>query len=651
MRNLRRFGLQTAVLVTSFLAAISARANEPPPIEAYGKLPAIESARLSPDGNAVAYLSSVAGRRCLVIHDLDSRRPNSGVCPGDYEVRSFSWKTSRRLILEVYQQTRSTGVQQRTISQLVAIDVSGRGIATLSPARPERAADFGDDQLIDRLPGDPEHVLIAAYPADGDSPDVIRVNVETGRGRTIVEGRNHITTWKTDSAGQVRLGEAVHDGMVRVFYRADDRSDFHIIHQVDAAHASTFQALAPSDQPGILYVASTAETGRRAIYRYDVAGDRFIEPYASHPDVDIGALLISGGQPLGYSYTVDEPTLVFTDAAARMDAEQVAAALPEFHTRVVDGTADGHRLLILAAGGNRPAIYYLLTRDKEQATLQPLGATRPDIPVDSLSPVTPITYAARDGLAIHGYLTLPKGAPKGPIPFVVMPHGGPSARDTLGFDYIAQMLASRGYGVLQPNFRGSKGYGGTFEQAGFQQWGLAMQDDVTDGAQWLIDRKLADPVRICIVGWSYGGYAALMGAVKTPDLFRCAVSIAGVSDLRRRLDLATGSRFADLNVPRIDTDPAVIEANSPVLHADRIKIPILLVHGRRDFTVSVADSEAMEQALRQAGKPVQTLYFADDDHYLFRERDRIAFLQTLADFLAENLGPGAMPSSHGGVTN
>ena len=237
------------------------------------------------------------------------------------------------------------------------------------------------------------------------------------------------------------------------------------------------------------------------------------------------------------------------------------------------------------------------------------------------------------------------------MPFVVMPHGGPSARDTLGFDYIAQMLASRGYGVLQPNFRGSKGYGGAFEQAGFQQWGLAMQDDVTDGVKWLIDRKLADPGRICIVGWSYGGYAALMGAVKTPDLYRCAVSIAGVSDLRRRLDLASESRFADLNVPRVDTDPAVIDANSPVLHADRIKIPILLVHGRKDFTVSVADSEAMEQALKAAGKPVQTLYFADDDHYLFRERDRIAFLQTLADFLGENLGQGVVSPGRGGVTN
>jgi dipeptidyl aminopeptidase/acylaminoacyl peptidase len=226
------------------------------------------------------------------------------------------------------------------------------------------------------------------------------------------------------------------------------------------------------------------------------------------------------------------------------------------------------------------------------------------------------------------------------IPFVVLPHGGPSTRDTLSFDYLAQMIASRGYGVLQPNYRGSRGYGGDFERAGFQQWGLKMQDDVVDGTRWLIDQKLADSRRICIVGWSYGGYAALMGAIKTPDFYRCAVSMAGVTDLRRRLDRANQSRFADLNLPRFDSDPASIAENSPVLHADQIRIPVLLVHGRRDFTVSVEDSEAMEGALRKAGKSVRSLYFDDDDHYLFREEDRIAFLKTLDQFLQENLGAG-----------
>jgi dipeptidyl aminopeptidase/acylaminoacyl peptidase len=466
-----------------------------------------------------------------------------------------------------------------------------------------------------------------------------------------VPGQDRIASWKTDAAGQVRAGTAVQDGIVRIFYRDDADQPFRVVKEVPAARASTFALLAVGDRPGLLYVASTEATGRRAIYRYDVVSGQFLDAYASHPDVDIDTLMIDRGHPLGYGYTIDEPELVYTDAAIRQDAAQVAAALPDWRTTIADGTGDGRRLLVLASGGNRPGRYFILSRSDGSAVLAPLGDTRPDIPADALAPVKPVAYQARDGLTIHGYLTLPPGAPKGPVPFVVMPHGGPSARDVLGFDYIAQMLASRGYGVLQPNYRGSRGYGGAFEEAGFQQWGLKMQDDLTDGTRWLIDRKLADPARICIVGWSYGGYAALMGAIKTPDLYRCAASMAGVTDLRRRLDRASQSRFADLNLPRFDSDPAVLAANSPVLLADRIKVPVLLAHGRRDFTVPVEDTEAMEAALRQAGKSVRVLYFEDDDHYMFREGDRIAYLKALDSFLADSLGPGFVAGDGAKATN
>lgn len=642
----------SAVII--FLGAATARADGPVPVEAYGKLPSIESPRLSPEGDNIAFLSSIKGRRCLVIHRLDAQGSSHGVCPGSYEVRSFAWKNADRLIVEVYAQGQSEGSELRTQSRLIAIDTNGRNVVPLVEPRAERAVDFGQDRVIDMLYDDPDHVLVAAYRQDSDSPDVVKVSVDSGHRRTIVAGQNRITNWKTDGAGQVRLGIAVEDGMVKVFYRDDADSPFRMIRQVPAAEASKFSVLALGRDPGTLYVASTEPTGRRAIYRYDVAANRLLDAYASNPDVDIDSLVIDHGLPLGYGFTTDEPAMVYTDAGFRTDAEQVAAALPQFRTTVVDSAAGGRRLLVLAAGGNRPGSYFVLTRIEGKAELAPIGAIRPDIQDAGLAPVTPIAYTARDGLTIHGYVTLPPGVSLNsgrPIPFVVLPHGGPSTRDTLGFDYLAQMIASRGYGVFQPNYRGSRGYGGAFEQAGFQQWGLKMQDDVTDGTDWLIERKIADPKRICIVGWSYGGYTALMGAIKTPDLYRCAASMAGVTDLRRRLDRAGQSRFADLNLPRFDSDPSIIDANSPVLHADKIRIPILLAHGRRDFTVSVEDSEAMEEALRKAGKQVQALYFDDDDHYLYREGDRIAFLKALDGFLGENLGPGFSAGQGATATN
>ena len=644
-----------AVFLGAALSSVATRAEGTLPAEVYGKLPAIESPRLSPNGAFVAFLSSVRGRRCLIIHDLGSEHRNHGVCPGSFEVRSFIWKTSERLVVEVYSQSQSSDGELRTESRLLSVDLSGRNVVPLAEARGERAVDFGQDRIIDILPTDPTHVLIAAFTPDSDSPDVLKVDVDTGRRRLVVSGQNRITSWKTDGAGHVRLGTAVEDGLVKIYYRDDDDAPFRLIRKVPAERASTFSVLSLSSKPGQLYVASTEATGFRAIYPYDVATDRFLPPYASAPGTDIDLLIVDRGQPMGYGFTTDEPALVYTDPSFKADADQVAAALPQLRTTVVDAAAGGERLLILAAGGNRPGSYFLLTRTGDKAVLELLGAIRPDIPEPALAPVTPVTYRARDGLTIHGYVTLPPGrqispASK-PIPFVVLPHGGPSTRDSLGFDYLAQMIASRGYGVFQPNYRGSRGYGGAFEEAGFAQWGLKMQDDVTDGTQWLIDQKYADPRRVCIVGWSYGGYTALMGAIKTPDLYRCAASMAGVTDLRRRLDRANQSRFADLNLPRFDSDPVAIAANSPVLHAEQIRIPILLAHGRRDFTVSVQDTEAMEAALRQAGKPVRALYFDYDDHYLFRESDRIDFLKTLGDFLAENLGPGVPVTPGATATN
>jgi dipeptidyl aminopeptidase/acylaminoacyl peptidase len=644
-----------AIIAVAMFAGMSATpswAEAMPPIEVYGKLPSIEAPRLSPDGNFIALLSSVHGRRCLLIHGLGADHQSHGVCPGSFEVRSFTWKTSERLIVEVYSQSQSAGDELRTESKLVSVDLSGRNVVPLAEARSEKAVDFGQDRIVDILPADPTHVLIATSTSDSASPDVLKVDVENGRRRLVVAGQNRITSWKTDGAGHVRLGTAVEDGQVKIYYRDDDDTPFRLIRQVPAERASTFSVLSLSGKPGQLYVSSTQATGFRAVYPYDVATDRLLDAYASVPDADIDTLIMDRGQPMGFGYTIDEPTLVYTDPLFKSDADQVRIALPQFRTTVVDAAAGGQRLLILAAGGNRPGAYFLLTRTGDKATLEPIGAIRPEILDTALAPVTPVSYRARDGLTIHGYVTLPPGQSLGfgskPLPFVVLPHGGPSARDALDFDYLAQMIASRGYGVFQPNYRGSRGYGGAFEEAGFAQWGLKMQDDVTDGTQWLIDKKYADPHRICIVGWSYGGYTALMGAIKTPDLYRCAASMAGVTDLRRRLDRANQSRFADLNLPRFDSDPAIIAANSPVLHADQIRIPILLVHGRRDFTVSVEDSEAMEAALRQAGKPVHALYFDDDDHYLFREDDRVAFLKAIDQFLTENLGQGV--SAAQGVT-
>ena len=258
----------------------------------------------------------------------------------------------------------------------------------------------------------------------------------------------------------------------------------------------------------------------------------------------------------------------------------------------------------------------------------------------------PYPYKARDGLDIPAYLTLPPNrAPKN-LPTIIYPHGGPATRDQLTFDWIAAFLASRGYAVLQPNFRGSSGYGEKFEIDGYGQWGLKMQDDVTDGVKKLIADGISDPKRICIMGASYGGYAALEGAASTPDLYACAVSFAGVSDLRKFLEtrandfgwsswmISTWYRYIG---DRSD-DKAKLDEASPALHADRVKCPILLMHGAKDITVRIDQSEAMRDALLSKGKSVRFVPFDTDNHYMELADTRIRFLREVEAFLAKNIG-------------
>jgi dipeptidyl aminopeptidase/acylaminoacyl peptidase len=249
-----------------------------------------------------------------------------------------------------------------------------------------------------------------------------------------------------------------------------------------------------------------------------------------------------------------------------------------------------------------------------------------------------VSITSRDGLTLPALLTLPAGREDGPLPFVVMPHGGPTAHDSVQYDWIVQFIVSRGYGVLQPQFRGSTGYGADFQRAGYREWGGKMQDDVTDATRWLIDAKLADATRICIVGSSYGGYSALMGAAQHPELYRCAAALAPVTDMGRLMRGRDHSEFGEVDRSRVLGNMELAGVPSPVGLADRIAAPVLLIHGQRDFTVPVVHSEAMETALRRAGHQVQAVYLKATDHFFSDEEGRLETLKALEGFLAVNLG-------------
>jgi dipeptidyl aminopeptidase/acylaminoacyl peptidase len=326
------------------------------------------------------------------------------------------------------------------------------------------------------------------------------------------------------------------------------------------------------------------------------------------------------------------------DAEAQKLARAIDAALPGRSNRLLQFTADGSHYLLYSSGNAIPGQF--MVGDRASGQLSLLAAQYPEIAPQATSPKQALTLKARDGLVLPAFLTLPKAGPMQALPAVILPHGGPISADTLDFDPLAAFLADRGYAVLQVNFRGSAGLGFEYRNAGLQRWGREMQDDLSDAVRWLVERGTADPKRVCIVGGSYGGYAALMGGASTPGLYRCVVSLAGVSDLPElaswRAKYVNGRAVFERQV---GGDSDALKQTSPRRLAAQFQAPVLLVHGTDDRSVPYAQSVAMDEALAKAGKPHQLVTLEGGDHFLSHAADRLRFYRELESFLAQQLQP------------
>jgi dipeptidyl aminopeptidase/acylaminoacyl peptidase len=302
--------------------------------------------------------------------------------------------------------------------------------------------------------------------------------------------------------------------------------------------------------------------------------------------------------------------------------------------RIISIDNDLNRMIVRIGTADNPGLIYMFERTTGQLTK--LADINETIGNKRLARAKYVQYDARDGLEIEAVLTLPRGREAKNLPVIAMPHGGPWGHDKLSYDYWAQFLANRGYAVIQPNFRGSTGYGETFLRKGQGQMGFAMQDDITDGVNWLVNQGIADPKKICIVGASYGGYAAMWGVVKDPDFYRCAISIAGVSNLRREVNDFGGNVYSRTHKNSWNKMTPDFKAVSPIYSVDKIEVPLMLIHGRKDVTVDYKQSVIMEKAMRKAGKPVEFVLLPKADHYFTREPDRLLLLQQMESFLSKH---------------
>ncbi len=419
--------------------------------------------------------------------------------------------------------------------------------------------------------------------------------------------------------------------------RANAREPWQVLTRWQAYQKDSFSVLGFGPSGNTLLVTEIFED-RRAVYQLDLAGKAEKELVFSHPQVDVGGALTwpeGSGRLAGFWYTTDRTRREFFDADAEAVYGLIDKSLPGMATSVVSSAREGKLLLIRAENDVAPRSYYLLDLDRK--SLSRLGALMPEMPTDSFGVMKSVNIKIADGTVLPGYLSLPPGKTE-KLPTVVYPHGGPHSRDDWGFDPMVQLMVSRGYAVLRVNFRGSVGYGRAWYEAGLRKWGSVMVDDINASARWAIEQGIADPARMCIVGWSFGGYAALMAGIREPELYKCVGNIAGVADLKA-LRRQGGASTAVVRRPMRSSAPTstISLPDSPLKSTRKMKAPVLLVHGTLDIQVDVDQSRRMASALKGVDRLDELVLIDDGDHSLLRSAWRRTLYEKLDAFLKKNL--------------
>ena len=619
--------------------AAAASAPGPRPVADFAALPFMEGPALSPDGTRVASKVAVGGKHYFSVAPLFGEAGPNLFQAGDSDINWWRWVNDDWLVIGIGDTVQFEG---EDFYVRRALGVSARDSKMVQLAWREAAQ--GADQVIwvadDGTPRIRLALQKSIYLNDENFwPQVIEIDVSTGKWKTVVRPHPQVVSWYADGSGTVRMGVgATNEGRsLRLLYRDRDGDGFGIVDRANSRKGQ--KLLLPSlflPEPGQA-LAIDDRDGFDALYKLDLKtmalGER-VFGVAGH-DIDGIATDRLQTRLLGVAVTETHPRVHWLDPdLAAMQASLDQAVPPGRRASIVSMDARRERFLVHVGAPDGPGTYYFVTA--AGGKLQRLAYVNPRIGLGTLHPVRTIRYKARDGLEMSAVLTLPAGVEAKALPVVVMPHGGPFARDFEQWDWWSQFVADRGYAVVQPNYRGSSGYGTAFAEKGEGQWGLAMQDDLNDALAHLAREGLVDARRAAMIGASYGGYAAMRAAQRDGALYRCAVSFAGVSDLpallrydSRFLNSGRGNDWLRKQAPNL-------RDVSPINHPDQFSIPILLVHGKKDQRVPVKQSRELAERLRRAGKKLRYVEQPDGDHHLSREADRVQFLTELESFLKEH---------------
>ncbi len=649
----RRFPIvQLCALLLSFPLMVQAERATPlayldqlPPLldrELFFGDPDISAAQLSPDGRYLSFIRPHQGVRNIWVKGIDESfdqaRP---ITADDKPVPGYFWSRDGRFVLYVQDRGGDENFHVWAVDPAAAPEAEGG----VPPAR--NITDFdGVRAFILGLPRNhPDRILVGLNDRDPALHDVYAVSIATGERELLIENSQNVLGWVPDPEGIVRLAlRQTGDGGTEVLRVEDGRLGEPIY------TCSWLESCSPlAFQPGgekLWLISNRGDVDLIGLYQMDLAsGETTLFERDPEGEVDFAGAVFHPETDalLATVYIGDRPRIVAHDETFAADLAFLRAELPEGEISFPSRTLDGRLSLVSLARDVDPGTVYLF--DHDARTVTELYRSRPELPIEHMAEMQPIRYTARDGLEIPGYLSLPKGVPAENLAVVALIHGGPWARDTWGFRSEVQFLTNRGYAVFQPNFRASTGFGKAFLNAGNLQWGDAMQDDITDGIQYLIEQGIADPERVCIMGGSYGGYATLAGMVFTPELYACGVNIVGVSNLITLINSIPaywGPARMQFTLRMGDPDTAEgraqLKRQSPIHHVDNIQRPLLVIHGANDPRVRQAEADQIVVAMREAGLPVEYIVAPDEGHG-FRGRDnRLAMYARTEQFLAAHLG-------------
>ena len=598
------------------------------PMQDFFRNPEKSSFKISPNGEHIAYMKPWKARMNVFVMDMNTKKEVRLTSSQERGIYWFAWLNNNRIGY-----IKDEGGNENMHFYAVNVDMSNE--IDLTPFENVQA------RIIDDLEDDPNHIIMGLNKRNPQIHDPYRINVNDGKMDMIAENPGNISEWMTDHDGKLRMAITSDGVNTSLLYRDKESDGFKPILTTDFK-VSVAPLFFTFDNKN-LYVASNRGRDKTAIFEFDLNKSKEGKLIFEHDEVDVSGLMFSRKRKVltGVSYTVAKNEMVFFDTLREGLQQKLEEKLPGYEVGITSFSEDETKAVVVTYSDKSRGTYYYYDLDKNK--LIELGQVSPWLNEEDMCEMKPIHYKSRDGLIINGYLTLPNGTNGENLPVVVNPHGGPWHRDTWGYNSEVQFLANRGFAVFQMNFRGSTGYGREFWEKSFKQWGKSMQDDISDGVNWLIDEGIANPDRIAIYGASYGGYATLAGLAFTPDLYACGVDYVGVSSLFTFMEsmppyweLYRSMMYEMVGHP--EKDKELLASASPLLHIDKIKAPLFIAQGANDPRVVKAESDQIVEALKNAGIDVPYMVKDNEGHGFYNEENQFDFYREMEKFLTKYIG-------------